>query len=109
MGALFNDNDKTIIVDDKATETAGTNTAYDYDIILFSTHGLLVRKEPLRSCVFLSKDNENDGRLTVKDIEGMRLNANLVILSACETGLVSSYEGNGGDTNLYDMRFPLRR
>ncbi len=107
VGQLFDDTNKTIIVDDKATKTTVSDTASAYDILLFSTHGLMVSNEPLKSCIFLSKDNENNGRLSVDDIEKLKLNSNLVILSACETGLVSSYAGNGDDNNPYDTRFPL--
>ena len=107
VGSLFNDQDKTVIVDDKATQSYVKDNAHGYDVVMFSTHGLLVRKEPLKSCIFLSRDSGNNGRLTVADIEGMELNASLVILSACETGLLANYKGNGGDDNPYNSAFSL--
>jgi CHAT domain-containing protein len=106
VGSLFNDSDKTVFIDDKATETVVKNESHRFDIILFSAHGILLANEPLKSCIFLQGDNENkDGRLTVSDIEKMHLNSNLVILSACETGLVTGYEGGDGK-NEYKAKFP---
>jgi CHAT domain-containing protein len=95
---------KTSFTDEAATETAAKNNVSQHDMLLFSTHGLLNRKEPLKSAVFLNKDSSNDGRLTVSEIEGLRLNANLVVLSACQTGLMSGYEGVGDD--ITDAKFP---
>ena len=43
------------------------------------------------SGVELEKDTENDGRLEVHEIPRMRLKAQLVTLSACETALRSGY------------------
>lgn len=106
VGSLFNDGNKTVLIDDKATETFVKNSVNNFDMILFSTHGILLGEEPLKSCIFLAKDNKNDGRLTVAEIEGMNMNINLVILSACETGLVANYEGVGSDKNPYNSKFP---
>ncbi|MBI2175012.1 MAG: CHAT domain-containing protein, partial [Candidatus Omnitrophica bacterium] len=41
----------------------------------------------LSSAILLAKDGKEDGRLEVREIFGMGLKANLVVLSACETGL----------------------
>ena len=88
--------DKAVFTGEAATKTIVKNNIGRYDLILFSTHGLLNEKNPLKSTIFFSKDANNDGRLTVADIEGMNFNANLVALSACQTGLVAGYIDDDG-------------
>lgn len=49
----------------------------------------------MQSGLLLSKDADNDGYLQVHEIFGLDLrNANLVVLSACETGLSKIYGGD---------------
>jgi len=55
----------------------------DKDIIHFSCHGYFDDLDPLSSGVEL----HNKEKLTAREIFNMRLNAELVTLSACETGL----------------------
>ena len=52
-----------------------------------ASHGTFNADSPLTSALLLAKDAENDGTLTVGELYSMRLNADLVTLSACETGL----------------------
>ncbi len=102
VGTLFGS--KNIYTDEAATETVVKNNSSLNDILLFSTHGILNRKDPLKSSIFFNKDKINDGRLTIPEIENLNINANIVALSACETGLVSGYEGISED--IYDAKFP---
>jgi CHAT domain-containing protein len=57
------------------------------DIIHFATHAQLNENDPLSSAILLAKSGTEDGRLEVREVFGMDLKANLVVLSACETGL----------------------
>ena len=53
----------------------------------FATHAQLNEDDPLSSAVLLAKGGKEDGRLEVREIFGMDLKANLVVLSGCDTGL----------------------
>lgn len=55
--------------------------------IHFATHGKFQADSPLSSGLYLAKDADNDGVLTVNELYSMKLEADLVTLSACETGL----------------------
>lgn len=55
--------------------------------IHFATHGKFHAETPLQSGLYLASDGRNDGVLTVGELYSMRLQADLVTLSACETGL----------------------
>lgn len=63
--------------------------AGDKDVIHLSCHGSFNPREPLKSGLRLS-----DGMLTVRDIFSMNIKANLLVLSACETGLNEQKPGD---------------
>ncbi|MDI6890607.1 MAG: CHAT domain-containing protein [Thermodesulfovibrionales bacterium] len=70
-----------------ATETDFKKSANQFNYIHFATHGMFESDSPLNSGLFLSKDAENDGLLSVNELYSLSLNADLVTLSACETAL----------------------
>jgi len=53
----------------------------------FATHGKFQSDSPLSSALYLARDDQNDGLLSVGGLYALRLDADLVTLSACETGL----------------------
>jgi CHAT domain-containing protein len=70
-----------------ATEEQSKALSGDRDILHFATHAELKQDDPLSSAILLAKEDKEDGRLEVREIFGMNLKANLVVLSGCETGL----------------------
>jgi CHAT domain-containing protein/tetratricopeptide (TPR) repeat protein len=71
----------------------------DYRIIHFATHGLLNSEHPELSGLVLSLVDKNgksqDGFLRMHDIYNLRLPAEIVVLSACQTGLGKEIKGEG--------------
>ncbi len=67
----------------------------NYDYLHFATHGVVDAAEPELSRIFLNGQGSEDGNLYSGEIYNLNMNANLVVLSACETGLgkISSGEG----------------
>jgi CHAT domain-containing protein len=55
-------------------------------IIHLATHGLLDDVRGLASAIALAPSGSDDGLLTAEEIFAMKLQANLVVLSACNTG-----------------------
>jgi len=60
-------------------------------VVHFATHGLLDARHPENSglvlAMFDSQGHEQDGYLRVSDIHGLKLSADLVVLSSCESAL----------------------
>jgi CHAT domain-containing protein/Tfp pilus assembly protein PilF len=69
----------------------------DYQIIHFACHGFQDERSPFRSALVLSLDGniEEDGFLQVREIYNLKLNADLVVLSACQTGRGKLENGEG--------------
>ena len=66
-------------------------------ILHFATHGVLDETVPRRSGVVLALDGDptEDGFLQIHEIFNLRLNADIVVLSACQTGLGRLVRGEG--------------
>ncbi|MGK7928983.1 MAG: CHAT domain-containing protein [Spirulina sp.] len=81
--------DTPALLGEAATETAIANRLPKVAIAHLATHGLLDEVKALgRSpgALALTADGETDGFLTSWEISRLRLNANLIVLSACDTG-----------------------
>jgi len=70
----------------------------NYRILHFATHGLVNEKNPKLSGLILAQEDTastEDGILFLGEIYNLKLNADLVVLSACETGLGKVARGEG--------------
>jgi CHAT domain-containing protein len=78
---------KTIWLTDAATETAFKEADLtEIGVIHIAAHGRYDETHPLQSALLLARDGKNDGNLEAFEIFGLRMNARLVVLSACQTG-----------------------
>ncbi len=87
---LFRPHSK-MLLGDAATESAFKNSADQYRVLHLATHGYFNKLNPLLSGLQLEPDEANDGLLEVHEILQLKLDSDLVTLSACETGLGSGF------------------
>ena len=69
----------------------------EFRILHFACHALLDERFPWRSALLVSSGEEDreDGFLQVREIYNLQLNADLVVLSGCQTGRGSVSRGEG--------------
>ncbi len=78
----------------EATEKWVVGNIGKYQVLHFASHGEFDSINPLFSALRLAPSKGDNGELRVEDIFNLKLNADLVTLSACQTGLAKI---EGGD------------
>jgi len=98
ISSYFPEDRKDIYLKDEAREEIFKEAPIkDYQIIHFACHGFLAEESPFRSALVLSLDDDpqEDGFLQVRELYNLRLKADLVVLSACQTGKGKLERGEG--------------
>lgn len=86
----------TLLLNKDASESQIKSASLaQYRYLHFATHGVVDESRPELSRVFLAPDANEDGSLYNGEIFNLKINARLVTLSACETGLGKVTKGEG--------------
>lgn len=96
LGEIYGAQESTILMGKAAREETFKATASHYPVLHFAAHGVLDDVNPLYSRLLLATDSESeDGFLEAREIMKLDLQAELAVLSACQTarGQVGSGEG----------------
>jgi CHAT domain-containing protein/Tfp pilus assembly protein PilF len=106
IAKLFAKGQADLYLEDFASEenVKAKDRLSQYRIVHFSAHGLVNEKRPRFSGIMLSLPkmdkegnllSEEDGLLSAYEILNLKLNADLVVLSACQTGVGKEIKGEG--------------
>jgi CHAT domain-containing protein len=99
-GTLLDPARSTVLLGAAATELAVKQAPLrDYDVLHFAVHGVVSTKVPSRSALLLRAAGSEDGLLQAGEILELRLRADLVTLSACDTG-AGTVHGQDGVASL---------
>ena len=98
--ARLADESKLEAVDFEANRKLATSAALgQYRVVHFATHGLINNQHPELSGIVLSlvdeKGQPQNGFLRLYDLYNLKLSADLVVLSACQTALGKEIKGEG--------------
>jgi CHAT domain-containing protein len=97
ISKLFPTDDVRVFTGKEASESnVKHGSLSEFKIVHFASHGLIDEEKPQFSALILnSGDEQEDGFLTMREIFDLHLNADLVVLSACKTGLGREVRGEG--------------
>ena len=66
-----------------------------YSVLHFAAHGVVDREDPRNTSLVLTTGQEQSGSVTLADVLELDLDANLVVLSACDTARGEVRQGEG--------------
>jgi CHAT domain-containing protein len=87
IAQLFPEARRTLLLNEAADRATTETEASQHGILHLATHGVAYADAPLASFIALAEPADGKGLLTARQVTALSLPADLVTLSACQTGL----------------------
>ena len=84
-----------LIAEGKGMEANFKQYAPDFGVLHIATHGIMEDEHPIYSNLLFNGGGEEDGILHTYELFNMQLNADLAVLSACNSGVGKLKKGEG--------------
>jgi CHAT domain-containing protein/Tfp pilus assembly protein PilF len=97
IARLYSDKEVSVVMGSDASEAnLKKMDLKNYKKVHFASHGLIDEEKPEFSALVLTGDSQGeDGYLTMREVFDLKLDADLVVLSACKSGLGKEIRGEG--------------
>jgi CHAT domain-containing protein len=95
ISSLFTSGAKVVLGKDANESLVKSGNLADYRYLHFATHGIVDETSPELSRIYLQSSAGDDGNVFSGEIFNLKLNADLCVLSACQTGLGKYSKGEG--------------
>lgn len=95
LASLYGERATKYLRADATEERVKAETLSDYRYVHFAAHGIVHPDKPEFSAIVLGSEGREDGFLQLPEVFNLRLDAELVVLSACESGLGKAMRGEG--------------
>ncbi|MEP6905455.1 MAG: CHAT domain-containing tetratricopeptide repeat protein, partial [Gemmatimonadales bacterium] len=100
VGSILGPEGTTVLLGEAATEAElKRQPLHEFQVLHFAVHGIPSTKFPARAALLMHPGGSDDGVLQAREILMFRLGADLVTLSACDTGS-GSVHGQDGPASL---------
>jgi len=76
-----------VYLKEQASKPRAISSGPNFEMLHFAVHAEFNEEDPRSSALLLASEGKEDGRLKVGEIFSLNLKADMVVLSACETGL----------------------
>jgi len=82
------------IFDNGISVSKFSEIARNYNYLHLACHSSQIDMKPMQTSLIIGNDSDEGSKLKLSEIMQMRLNANLAVLSSCETGIGDMTEGD---------------
>ena len=97
ISRIYGEKHSRVYIGNEARESVLKREAPHHDVLHIATHGLMHEHAPMFSSLLLTTgaNEADDGLLEAREIAELELDADLAVLSACETGKAEALSGDG--------------